>query len=45
MSWNKADQILQNEIRKIDVKIKGKEQEIRKLKSDREEIASRLNHQ
>lgn len=45
MAWNKADQLLKNELRKIDVKIKSKEQEIRKSKADREEIASRLNHQ
>jgi len=45
MSWNKADQLLKNEERKIDVKIRAKEQEIRKLKADKEEIHSRINSQ
>jgi len=36
--WNKADQILKNEIRKIDVKITAHESAIRKLKADKAEL-------
>jgi len=41
--WNKADQILRNEIRKIDVKIIGHESAIRKLRHDKAEIEKSIN--
>jgi len=43
MSWNKADQLLQNEARKIRTKIRIKEGEIKKLNCDLAEIESRIN--
>ncbi|MFA7662989.1 MAG: hypothetical protein WCX88_03685 [Patescibacteria group bacterium] len=42
MSWNKAEQLLQNEIRKINVKIDGKKKEIHRLELDRAEIEESL---
>lgn len=42
MAWNKADQLLQNEVRRINVKIDQKKKEIHRLELDREEITSRI---
>jgi len=41
--WNKADQILQNEVRKINTKIEGHEREIRKLQATKKEIQEKIN--
>jgi hypothetical protein len=43
MAWNKADQILLNEVRKIDVKIHGHQSAIRKLEADKEEINKKIS--
>lgn len=43
MSWNKADQILLNEVRKIDVKIRGHQIAIKKLEFDKEQISSKIS--
>jgi hypothetical protein len=45
MSWNKADQLLQNEARKLQTKIDGKKREIIKLEHDRKEILARIKTQ
>jgi hypothetical protein len=42
MSWNKADQLLQNEARKLQTKIDGKKREITKMEADRREILARI---
>jgi hypothetical protein len=41
--WNKATQILQNEVRKINVKISAHENAIRKLNADKKEIEISIN--
>ena len=41
--WGKADQILLNEVRKIDVKIRGHQNEIRKLEATKEEISQKIS--
>ena len=43
MAWNKATQILQNEVRKINVKITAHESAIRKLKADKSELEESIN--
>ncbi len=43
MSWDKADQLLQNEARKIRTKIRIKEGEIKKLYCDLAEVEARIN--
>lgn len=42
--WNKADQILQNEVRKIDVKIRGHYSAIKKLEADKKMINIKINN-
>jgi hypothetical protein len=39
---NKADQLLQNEARKIRTKIEGKKREIKKLEFDLQQIEARI---
>lgn len=43
MSWNKADQILLNEVRRIDVKIRGHQMSIKKLEADKADISSKIS--
>lgn len=43
MSWNKADQLLQNEVRKINTKIDGHKREIIKLEATKKEIQDRIS--
>jgi len=42
MSWDKADQLLQNEARRLQTKIDGKKREIMKLEADRRDILERI---
>ena len=44
MSYNKADQVLKNEARKIQTKIDGKKRDIMKLEADKKEIEKRINN-
>ena len=44
MYLNKADQILRNEIRKIDTKIYSKEREITKLKIDKKQLENSIKN-